>query len=800
MIQTYAYDVEVLPNFFSIIIVDIIDYLKIFEDCCNIEIKKGKEKKIPIPLVQKIPVSEITKRLDSVKQYKFWISDFDDSQLLQLIAFLNNLQPHYLDELKSIIVKYHMFGYNNNSYDKLMIAALLMYYNNTNNTKELLKKLYETSVHIINMQNDKELARSDYLLTELRNYALPYIDIDVMTIFALNKAGSAVDKDGNTVYFPKSLKQTSINLQWYELLEHEFPPISYKDVHLYQKLPKYAGIDIDGLNRLVGKWDRFIMPEWVNHTMHYNRNDVFIVCEMVRLYKDEITSRYSISRSFNIDVLSASRSRIGDIIFEKLYSDNSGLQPYQWKGKKTERNRFAFKKIIFPFIKFKTKELQDLLEEMKETTIYNVGKSSFVRVVRLGDLEYTIATGGLHSKDTPRNLISNIVPKVEPYVSSTGDLIWENLDDNSYIYRHYDITSFYPSIMIAYCIHPEHLDKVAFRNTVSYCKDTRVKAKHSEEELVDGIPKDVLALVLKIVINSIYGKFGYEYGELFDRLCTLQVTINGQLMIMMLCEELTLNGIEVVSANTDGIVVKLPVSKKDEFDKITKEWEALTKMSADSEDYRRYVCRDINNYAAEEINKKVDSKGAYNPLMYAADLTKGYDMPIVSKAAYDYLLYDVPILETLYNATNILDFCKTQNIGRSWICIYTDNEGTKIIQRNNRYFVSTIGGTIEKVEKDSIKADCFVQDDGSISNASGRRSALCAGQKVQILNTLDDVDIAFRNISYNYYYTEVMKLIDPIILGIGSNQKANAVKGTKSGRNLLKKYSGLSKTLFDDAN
>lgn len=794
MRKLWAYDVEVLPNFFSITIVDLNDYLKTFEDCND-----GSKKKKSIPLIQKLSVKEIKSRLSKIKQYKFWISDFNDNMLLEMLGFINNLQPRFINEEKTKAIRNDMFGYNNGGYDKLMVAALLMYYNNTNNTKELIYKLYEVSKHIISMQNNKDLARNDYLLNELKNYSLPYTDIDVMTIFALNKCGKGIDKDGNTIYFPKSLKQTSINLQWYELLEHELPPISNIDAHLYYKIPKFKGIDIDGLNRLIGKWDRLMIPEWVDDVIHYNTNDVFIVCEMIRLYRDEIASRYSISKSFKVDVLSASRSRIGDVIFEKLYSDNSGLQPYQWKGKKTERNRFSLKKIIFPFINFKTKPLQDLLEEMKTITIYSIGKSAFERVVRLGDLDYTIATGGLHSKDTPRKLISIIKGKTDNYIDEKGNLIWENLTNDSYVYIHYDITSFYPSIMIAYEIHPEHLDKVAFRNTVSYCKDTRVRAKHSEEELIDGIPKNVLALVLKIVINSIYGKFGYEFGELFDRLCTLQVTINGQLMIMMLCEELTLNGIEVVSANTDGIVVKLPAIKKKDFDRITKNWETITKMKADSEEYRRYVCRDINNYAAEEINKKVDSKGDYNPMMYAADLTKGYNAPIVSKAAYDYLLYDIPILDTLYQATNILDFCKTQNVGKDWICIYTDNNGTKIIQRNNRYYVSTTGGTIEKVEKDQSNVDCFVQEDGSISNASGRRGNLCAGQKVQILNTLDDTDIAFRNISYDYYYNEVMKLIDPIVLGIAVNQKADNSRGIKSGKSLIKKYSGLSKTLFDDA-
>ena len=40
-IQQYAYDVEVLPNYFSITVVDITDYLNIFADACDIKIKKG---------------------------------------------------------------------------------------------------------------------------------------------------------------------------------------------------------------------------------------------------------------------------------------------------------------------------------------------------------------------------------------------------------------------------------------------------------------------------------------------------------------------------------------------------------------------------------------------------------------------------------------------------------------------------------------------------------------------------------------------------------------------------------------
>ena len=249
----------------------------------------------------------------------------------------------------------------------------------------------------------------------------------------------------------------------------------------------------------------------------------------------------------------------------------------------------------------------------------------------------------------------------------------------------------------------------------------------------------------------------------------------------MLCEELELNGIPVISGNTDGIVVKLYNDKKDKFDEITKNWEEYTKLSADSENYSRYICRDINNYAAQELDGKIDYKGDLNPYIYKENLQKGYDEPIVAEAVSNYFIYDKPVIETLYECKDILAFCKTQNIGKKYTAVFVDTKEHNI-QRNVRFYVSNNGGYIFKKE------------------ISGKLNNLCAGFKTTILNTLDDTPIELRDINYNYYYQEAMKIIDPIQLGISPQQKANTLLGQKSGRALLKKYSGMSSelSLFDD--
>ena len=639
---------------------------------------------------------------------------------------------------------------------------------------------------IISLQNNEELAKKDFYIESLRKYKLPFTGVDIMTIFALNKANSIIDKNGDKKPVPKSLKQTSINIQWYELLEFTLPPICKKDVNYYYKEDRYRGMSITQLNDLINEWDRYIINEYIPPMMYYNKNDCFIGCEIVRLYIDEIRLRYTISYSYKVNVLSASRSKMADILFSKFYSEFSGLHPSQWKGKITERSALSFKKVIFNSIKFKTPALQEMLEEMKQIVIFSIGKKALKDVapkysnfkylksdinnawfeITINNLTYSIATGGLHSQDVPRVLISTW----DGASSFTGETVKrnnENINNSNFVYVHYDISSFYPSIMAEYEIGPEHLNIHIFSKLIRWLRDTRIEAKHSKQDIIDGIPKNILAEALKIVINSIYGKLGFAYGDLCDRLAVLKVTINGQLMIMMLCEELELNGIEIVSANTDGIVVKLFENKVETFKAITEQWQKDTRLSADSEYYKIYACRDINNYFCQETNGKLTYKGALHPLQYAIDLKKGYDMPIVAKAVVEYFINNTPITETLYKATNILDFCKTQNIGRQFHVEETiiDKNGNTVYkesQRNCRFYVSNNGSIIEKVH-----------------NTEKSRGKLCAGFKTTILNSLDDKDISLRDINYQYYYDEAFKIINPIKLGISPALKGNNIKKLK---------------------
>ena len=794
MIKSYGYDVECFPNMFSIIFVDLKDYLNKFADCTDNE---GN----PIPLTEKLSVKEIKERLTSVKHDTFWISDTNDDQLLSLVAYISNMQAVFetkYDESGCIYqepIRYDLFGFNCQGYDDIMIKAFLMYYNRFTTTAALLKKLKEINDKIITLQSDKQLFYEDKELELIRKYRLPYATVDVQRIFALHSSTVNVDKDtGDRQKFGKSLKQTSINLKWYNLLDFKLPPITEAENSLFYRkdIVKYHNYSAEQLNKiLVNDFDRYVMNEYIEPMLEYNINDVFIVCEMVRLKPDEIKLRYSITSAFNVNVLCSARANIADKLTTKFYSNMSGLHKDKFYKERTERGKLSFNKIIFPHIQFKTPQLQKLLDYMKDVFIYHTSNvnvnipmtplTEYLKVynkpgvfkaeIDFYGTTYTLATGGIHSVDPPRILKSN----------------------EKYIIRHHDYTSYYPSIMISYNIAPKHLHQKSFIKMMSFLKDTRVKAKHGNNgvNVIDNVPNKITAEVLKIVINAIYGKLGSDLFFLYDRFAQMQVTINGQLMTMTLIEELELNGIHVVSANTDGIIIKLPRNKEDVYKDITNRWNEFNKMGADYEDYDMFVGRDVNNYFDVQFNSKknkeiIEYKGALDPKQYLNDFKKGYNMPIIAIAVYNYFKYNKPVMDTLREHKDILDFCKTQNVGRQFEVVYQQLTKDGILekiysQRHVRFYVSTKGVVIQKEHVVTNKC-----------------SNLASGLPVKILNTLDDLPIEERDINYKYYYDEAYKIIDPIQLSISPNQKGNKQRDTVSGKVLLKQYSQQYLTLFDD--
>lgn len=729
--KALAYDIEVTRNYFGVCFVDLNHYLEVFKDCVD-------DKQEAIPLIDKISVAEIKNRLATVRRYRFSIFEDDDSELYPLLNWLQ-YQADY-------------FGYNNNKYDRLMLSALLMYYNQFDKPSKLIEFLYDTSQRIIR-NSDNDVLWQDSFTNMLMKNRLNFRDLDLFQIFRLD-------------HFHKSLKQTSINIKWYNLLEYHMPPISELDVNYYYRLTENRGLSIEQLNRLYrNSFERYLHPAWKKEMEEYNDNDVFIYCELVRMNQEEIRLRYMISKEYEINVLSASRSTIADKVIVKLYSKFTGFHPKRFIDTKTIRRKIEVSEILSDKIQFSSPQLNDLLQSL-HSLVLRGEKGEFERTFTYAGTSYTLATGGLHSNEIPAIYVAN--------------------DKQTIVDR--DVASYYPNLIRSLKVCQKHLNPKAWFRIADTIVDERLEHKHLAKDkslnLIQRMKHTTAAACLKIVANAgIFGKMGSEKSFLCDKKAMYKVTINGQLFLLMLIERLEDAGIHVISANTDGIVTIVPKGLEETADNICHWWEKHLGLELEFTHYSKYVTEGVNSYLTVKTDGKKKFKGRMNPKMYLEDLSKGYNSPIVAKAVTEYFINGTPVMETLRNSKSILDFCRTQNVNRKYYIEYTHVVDHKMVveevQRNTRFYVSLTGGSLMKVE---------VLGWDENNQPKLKKSSLCAGQRVTVCNLVEDKDISELNINYLYYYNECMAIIEPI-------EQSRNNKG--KGKRLVKKYYGMRNTLFD---
>lgn len=727
-----CYDVEVTRNYFSVVFVDLHSYLKIFSDCVD---NDGKA----IPLVDKLTIAEIKQRLETIPKKRFVLYEDDDTDLFSLLYWLQQ--------------KADYFGYNNRKYDRLMLSALLMYYNQFDKPSKLITFLYETSQRVIRSSNNDTLWTDNFTSLILRNN-VAFRDLDLFQIFRLD-------------HYHKSLKQTSINIKWYNLKEYTMPPIGDLDRHYYhERLPEAKGMTDRELNiHYRNVFERFIPKEYLNEMADYNDNDVYIVAELIRMNQEEVLLRYRISEEYKVDVYSASRSTIADKVIVKLYSKFTGLHPKAFIDTKTIRRKILVSEILSDKIAFSTPELNDILSDIRSLTLKGE-KGEFDREFTFMGTSYTIATGGLHS---------NEIPAV--YVENSDSIIVDR-----------DVASYYPNMIRSLKVCQKHLIPKAWFRIADTIVDERLEHKHlAKDKSLDVMERDkhaTAAACLKIVANAgIFGKMGSEKSFLCDKKAMYQVTINGQLFLLMLIEKLELAGIHVISANTDGIVTIVPRKLEQTADDICHWWEKHLGLELEFTYYTKYVTEGVNSYLTVKRGGSSKFKGRMNPKMFLEDLSKGYNSPIVAKCVTEYFINGTPVMETLRNAKSILDFCRTQNVNHKYRLEFThvvDGKiRTDVVQRNTRFYISSTGGTLMKVESMGWNER---------NEEQVKKSSLCAGQRVSICNTVDDTDISELNVNYLYYYNEAMAIIEPI-------EQSRNNKG--KGKRLVKKYYGMRNTLFD---
>lgn len=359
-------------------------------------------------------------------------------------------------------------------------------------------------------------------------------------------------------------------------------------------------------------------------TRHYCANDL-LDTELLRSeIKNQISLREDLSKRYGIDLRSKSDAQIAEAVIRNRVENR---KRYRIQNAKVNIGE-SFKYRVPNYLKFQTPMMKKVLSVITESD-FIVGDNGRVGLpkeisdlkIKIGNTEYQMGIGGLHSKE------KSVYYKQE----------------NGMIIRDRDVTSYYPKIIINQSLYPENLGRdflIEFENIVN----ERISAKRNGNT--------VIADSLKITINGSFGKFGSQYSILYSPSLVIQVTLTGQLSLLLLIEMLELSGINVVSGNTDGVVIYTNKTNEELLNNIIKYWESITGFETEETRYKALYSRDVNNYIAVKEDNKTKLKGAYR----IRDLSKNPVNEICIDAVIGFLTKGQTIEDVVKNCNDITKF------------------------------------------------------------------------------------------------------------------------------------------------
>jgi len=490
--------------------------------------------------------------------------------------------------------------------------------------------------------------------------------------------------------------------------------------------------------------------EELDEIITYCINDVLSTKEIFKLSFDQIDLRRTLSKEYNINLYSASEPKISKELFLDFLSKKIGKSSYELKQLRTYREQIDVKDIILDYVEFITPDFNKVLQQFKNTIINpNETKNAFGTSVFYKGVKTDFGLGGIHGART-----GGI------YKSEKGMIIMSS-----------DVKSFYPNLAIRNKWSPAHLPKEEFCELYEWFYDERIK-----------IPKtDIRNYVYKIILNSTYGLTNDKYSPFYDPLMTMQITINGQLSLIMLYEMLceSIPGSIPLMINTDGFEIMIREEDKDKYFEICKEWEEKTQLELEHDNYQKLIIGDVNNYiglfdfkeVTLEEKEKIKKKELYplfkeegDKIYYAKTKCKGRfefeNLPlhknksflVIRKAIYNYFIHGILPETYLASNTSIFDYCGGVKVKNPWNFYkhHVENGEYKKekIQKVIRYYISNSGCKVIKHNE---------TDKRNIQIESGKWNQ-------KILNKYEEKQFKEYDINPVYYkqkvYDEINEIID----------------------------------------
>jgi DNA polymerase elongation subunit (family B) len=134
---------------------------------------------------------------------------------------------------------------------------------------------------------------------------------------------------------------------------------------------------------------------------------------------------------------------------------------------------------------------------------------------------------------------------------------------------HVDVTSLYPSLMLAHSIAPASDALGVFPALLQHLRDFRVRAKRGARETSEAAERAHLGALqqsFKILINAFYGYLAFSGGHWNDYDAANRVTAQGRAVVASLLERLAGLGATPVEADTDGVYFVPPPGHRPDDD------------------------------------------------------------------------------------------------------------------------------------------------------------------------------------------------------------------------------------------
>lgn len=500
--------------------------------------------------------------------------------------------------------------------------------------------------------------------------------------------------------------------------------------------------------------------------LYYNCHDVDETETFSEYSLPMITFREGLIDSMGYDVMNYNDTKIGKKFFEKELKSRAPhlLGTYANKKQTKRPDGIKLADVILPSIEFETPELQRVLTHLKATTLTKTKAPPELENLSatINGFKMEVGAGGGHGS-VERQCVR-------------PELGWKLID--------VDVASYYPNLAIANRFFPAHLSE-------TFCdiyEDVYIRRKGTAKKSPENA-------MYKLALNGVYGDSANEFSIFLDPQYTMQITINGQLLLYKLTELICLRTqAEMIQLNTDGITFLIPENEEETVKSLCKWWEDWTKLELEFAEYESMWIRDVNNYAAKKTDGTVKLIGCYafetqreNPGTREVTWGKDHSALVVQKAAVAEMVDGIPVRQFIYNHADGYDFLlrskctgktrqrlfpegsvDTKPIVETYVAedgltyekTHTDSKGVvhrhmvfepdggQWLQKMTRYYIAKNGSPLQMIYK-AAPASHMKRKERIIGQNVGWDVAIC-----------DDIsDFNPSNINYEWYISEAEKLV-----------------------------------------